>query len=204
MKRRHAIATLLIGANSPLFAATAPPKTLLILGDSLTEGYGLLPSEAYPSLLQEKLGDSWNVVNGGLSGDTSAGGLRRLPWLMKTKPDYLIIALGGNDGLRGIDPASTEKNLTAIITEARTVNPEITIILAGVGAPANLGEDFLERFSATFSKVAKAENVAFLPNLLIGVEGDPALNQPDRIHPNAAGNKKIADTVEAALKKAVE
>ena len=203
MKRRHAIAAL-IATSISASAAPAEPKTLLILGDSLTEGYGLLPAEAYPSLLQEKLGDGWNVVNGGLSGDTSAGGLRRLGWLMKTVPDMLVIALGGNDGLRGIAPDSTKKNLIAVIEKARAANPEMKILLAGVGAPANLGADFLGRFKATFPAVAEEEKVALLPNLLEGVEGVKELNQGDQIHPNAAGNVKIAETVFKAIMPLLE
>lgn len=188
---------MLIGI-SPV-AADVEKRTLLVLGDSLTKGYGVLEEEAFPSLLGEKLaglGDAkWQVVNGGVSGDTSAGGLRRLPWLLKTKPDLLLLALGGNDGLRGIDPASTEKNLATIIDQARAANPSIRILIAGVAVPENMGSDYVAKFAKIFTSLARAKQTPLLPDLLTGVAGVAELNQEDRIHPNPAGHKKIAEAV---------
>ena len=199
MNRRLAITTLAASIGICSSALGEEKRTLLVLGDSLTKGYGVLESEAFPSLLGEKLSSSgdagWKVINGGVSGDTSAGGLRRLPWLLKTKPDLLLLALGGNDGLRGIDPASTEKNLAAMVDKARAANPKVRILIAGVAVPANMGAEYVARFSEVFPKVAKAKDVPFLPDILDGVAGVVALNQEDRIHPNPAGHKKIAEAV---------
>ena len=184
-------------------AADEEKRTLLVLGDSLTKGYGVLEEEAFPSLLGEKLNGlgeaTWQVVNGGVSGDTSAGGLSRLPWLLKTKPDLLLLALGGNDGLRGIDPASTEKNLGAIIDKARAANPSIRILITGVAVPENMGADYVARFAKVFPGVAKAKKIPILPDLLEGVGGIVELNQDDGIHPNPAGHKKIADALWKSL-----
>ena len=197
MNRRLAITTLAALAGISLSPAEGEKQTLLVLGDSLTKGYGVLETEAFPALLGERLG--LKVVNGGVSGDTSAGGLSRLGWLLKTKPDVLVVALGGNDGLRGIDPASTEENLTAIIDKARAANPEIKILLAGVGVPENMGKDYLARFAKVFPTVAGAKAVPLLADLLEGVEGIAELNLEDRIHPNPKGHQKIAESVGKAL-----
>lgn len=178
---------------------SAEEKRLLILGDSLTKGYGLDPGAAYPALIQEKLDASglteWRVLNGGVSGDTTAGGLRRAPWLLKKPVDLLIIALGGNDGLRGIDPSESEKNLQAIIDAAKSANPKTEIVIAGMQMPDNMGKDYVSRFKNVFPNIAEKNKLARIPFLLEGVAGDPNLNLPDYIHPNEEGQKIIAETV---------
>lgn len=177
----------------------AEERRILVLGDSLTKGYGLDPEDAFPSLLQEKINESglddWTVMNGGVSGDTTAGGLRRINWLLRKEVDILIVALGGNDGLRGIDPSETEKNLQGIIDAARKKYPDLKIIIAGMQMPDNLGKDYVKRFREAFPKVAEENDLPMIPFLLEGVGGNPDLNQPDFIHPNEAGQKIIAETV---------
>jgi len=185
--------------------ANGQKKRIVVLGDSITAGYGLDPDEAYPSLLQKKIDAAqlpYAVTNAGVSGDTSAGGLRRIDWALGQQgADVLIIALGGNDGLRGVAPAETEKNLTGIITKARAKNPQIKIVLIGMEMPPNMGAEFTASFKAVFPKVATAKNVQLIPFLLQGVGGDMKLNQPDRIHPTAEGQKIIADHVWKDLEK---
>lgn len=179
-------------------------KTIVCLGDSLTAGYGLPNPEAqaYPALIQDKIDAAklpWRVVNAGISGDTTAGGLRRINWLLRQPIDILILALGGNDGLRGVDPAVTQENLIGIIERARARYPDITIILAGMQMPANLGPAYQARYREIFPAVAKAKDCELIPFLLEGVGGDPELNQPDMIHPTAEGQKRIAETVWTVL-----
>ncbi|MCB1105276.1 MAG: arylesterase [Cephaloticoccus sp.] len=183
----------------------AATKTIVCLGDSLTAGYGLPnpAAQAYPALIQDKIDAAklpWRVVNAGISGDTTAGGLRRIDWLLRQPIDILILALGGNDGLRGVDPAVTRENLIGIIERARTRYPNIEIILAGMQMPANLGPDYQTRYREVFPTVATAKDCALIPFLLEGVGGDPNLNQPDMIHPTAAGQQRIAETVWAVLR----
>ena len=188
-------------------AQSLPPdggkSRIVILGDSITAGHGLDRSEAYPALLQVKFdeaGLSREVVNAGVSGDTTAGGLRRIDWALGSKgADMLVIALGGNDGLRGISPAETEKNLIGIIRKARQKNPAIQIIIAGMRMPDNMGPEYTASFQGLFARVAAAEKTGLIPFLLEGVGGDDKLNQEDRIHPNAEGQRKIAGTVWAVL-----
>lgn len=179
--------------------AAAEP-TIVFLGDSLTAGYGLQnpATEAYPALIQEKLraaGLPHRVVNAGISGDTTAGGLRRLNWLLRQPVDVLVIALGGNDGLRGLDPAVTSANLQGIIDRTRAKYPAARLVLAGMQMPANMSEEFTRTYREIFPELAKANNIALIPFLLEGVGADPALNQPDLIHPTAEGQKRIADNV---------
>ena len=182
--------------------AQAPPKAnparVVILGDSITAGYGLDPADAYPALLQKKIdaaGLAYTVVNAGVSGDTTSGGLRRVAWALGPGADLLVIALGGNDGLRGIAPSETAKNLAGIIRTAREKHPDIKIVIAGMQMPANMGETFTAEFRAVFPSIAESEKAALVPFLLEGVGGVAALNQPDRIHPTAEGQKRVADNV---------
>lgn len=170
----------------------------MILGDSITAGYGLDPDDAYPALLQKKIdaaGLPFTVVNAGVSGDTTAGGLRRLNWALGQGADVLVVALGGNDGLRGIPPAQTEKNLTAILSRAKEKSPRARLVLAAMRMPDNMGRDFTEAFASVFPKVAKDAGAALVPFLLEGVGGVDALNQPDRIHPTREGQQKVAENV---------
>ena len=151
--------------------------------------------------MYDRAGVPGEVINAGVSGDTTAGGLRRVDWALAGKgADVLVVALGGNDGLRGISPAETEKNLIGIIHKARQKNPAIRIVIAGMRMPDNMGPDYTAAFKEVFAKVAKAEKTELIPFLLDGVGGDDKLNQDDRIHPTAEGQRKIADHVWSALK----
>ena len=174
---------------------------ILILGDSLTEGYGVSAQQAFPSLLEKKLNDefssdknrSYEIINAGISGSTSSGGVSRIEWLLKSKPDFLILALGGNDGLRGVPVEETKNNLEKIILAAKS--KDIPTLLAGMKMPPNYGIEYTREFSKLFEDLANQEDVPLIPFLLEGVGGNPAMNLPDRIHPNPAGHQKIAETV---------
>jgi len=174
---------------------------ILILGDSLTEGYGVLDDEAYPTLLEEKLNAElspqtklrYKVVNGGISGATTSGGVSRIEWFLQAKPDYLLVALGGNDGLRGIPVKEMKKNIDRILKTAR--QNEIPTMLAGMKIPPNYGETYSTSFSQAYRQLAEENEVPFIPFLLEGVGGNPKLNLPDRIHPNPLGHQALCQTV---------
>jgi len=194
---------LLVTGNS-LLAEDAPnanggKKRIVVLGDSITAGYGLDPQEAYPALLQKKIdaaGLPYTVSNAGVSGDTTAGGLRRINWALGQQgADVLVVALGGNDGLRGISPKQTEENLAGIIDKARAKQPAIQVVVAGMEMPGNMGAEFTAQFKEVFPKVAKEKKAALVPFLLEGVGGVPELNQDDSIHPTPKGQEKVAETV---------
>ena len=190
---------------SPLSAGAVETKTLLFFGDSLTAGLGLEdPSaQAFPALIQKKLDDAglpWRVVNAGLSGETSAGGLRRVDWILRQRVEVFVLELGGNDGLRGLPPETTRANLQAIIDRVRAKSPTTKIVLAGIAAPPNMGADFTRAFAAIFPELAEKNGVTLIPFLLEGVGGRPELNQPDGIHPNVQGHSIVAETVWAVLK----
>jgi acyl-CoA thioesterase-1 len=173
-----------------------PRPRIVVLGDSLTAGYGLDAAQAYPALLQRRLdeaGFDYEVVNMGVSGDTSAGGLRRLDWALDGNVRVLIVALGGNDALRGLAPADLERNLGAIIDRARARG--IDVLLCGMEAPPNLGASYTAAFRDVYRRLAQEKRVALLPFLLEGVAGVPGLNQADGIHPNEEGARRIADLV---------
>ena len=173
-------------------------KRIVILGDSITAGYGLELSQAYPALIQQKIEQAklpFVVVNAGVSGDTSAGGLRRVAWTLSKGADILIIALGGNEGLRGISPDVTKKNLLGIVKKARTKNPMMKTLIAGMQMPHNMGPKFTERFKKLFPEIAKASNSRLIPFLIEGVGGNENLNQADGIHPTAEGQRIVADNV---------
>lgn len=174
------------------------PKMVLFIGDSLAAGYGLQASQAFPSLIQQKIDAlNWDfkVINAGLSGDTSAGGLRRIDWLLRGRVDVLVLELGGNDGLRGIDLASTRANLQGIIDKVKAKNPRVKIVIAGMMVPPNLGQDYTRRFQQMYPELARANQAALIPFLLEGVAGDSKLNLPDGIHPTAEGHKLVSETV---------
>jgi acyl-CoA thioesterase I len=182
-------------------------KVVLVLGDSLAAGYGLDPSEAFPALLQDKLDAlGWpdKVVNAGVSGDTTAGGLRRLDWLLRQKVDVLLLELGGNDGLRGIQPEATRANLQAIIDRARQKYPRVQVIVTGMRMPPNLGAEYVDKFAKIFPGLARENKTQLVPFLLEGVGGRSELNQADRIHPTAAGQKILAENVWRVLKPLLE
>lgn len=178
-------------------------KTILFFGNSLTAGYGLEPDQAFPALIQNRLdslGLSYKVINAGVSGETSAGGNSRINWLLKQPIDVFVLELGANDGLRGIDPTDTYKNLQSIINKVRAKNPEAKIILAGMQLPPNMGQKYAKQFKEVFTELAKEENVVLLPFLLQGVGGNPELNQADGIHPTVEGQKILAENVWAVMK----
>lgn len=183
---------------------TVVKKNMLIFGTSLTAGLGLELEEAYPALLQNKI-DSLNlpyhVINAGLSGETTAGGKGRIDWLLKQKIDVFILELGANDGLRGISVASATDNLQFIIDQVKKKNPDATLVMVGMQAPPNLGATYTTEFKNMFPKLATKNNMTLVPFLLENVGGVPSLNQPDGIHPTAAGAKILADNVWAVLKE---
>jgi len=176
--------------------AKANKPRIVFLGDSITAGFGLEKSEAYPGLIAniaKKNDRHWDCVNAGLSGDTTSGGVRRAKLLVRRPVDLIVVALGGNDGLRGISPATTQKNLITIIETVQKAHPKAAIILAGIDVPANMGETYKKSFLATFKTVAEKKKVIFYPNLIAGIVGDPKFNQEDMIHPNKEGQKVIAE-----------
>lgn len=182
--------------------SAAETKTLVFFGDSLTAGYGLDPAEAYPAVIQKKIaaaGRPWRVVNAGLSGETTAGGLRRLDWVLRQPVDLFVIALGANDGLRGLAPEVTRANLQAMIDRIRTRHPRVTIVLAGMQLPPNFGPEHTRQFAALYPDLAQANQLPLIPFLLDGVGGVPSLNQADGIHPTAAGHEIIATTIWAVI-----
>ena len=199
------LVTVICGTQTALANNTAESvKRLLILGDSLTAGYGLVAAEAFPGQLEKALqqaGYKVSVINAGVSGDTSAGGLARLEWSLVDTPDVVVVELGGNDALRGLPPEVTFDNLDTILERLKAAG--IHTILAGMKAPKNLGEDFTTAFDQIYPQLANKHNVSFYPFFLEGVALDPELNQADGIHPNAAGVGVIVErmlpVVEAAI-----
>jgi acyl-CoA thioesterase-1 len=192
---------LLSAAPTPSIEAS--PKSVVVLGDSLAAGYGLDPSQSFPAKLQEKIDAAgWHdtIVNAGLSGDTTAGGVRRINWLLKQKIDVLVLELGGNDGLRGISTESTEANLRTIIERTREKYPGVQVVVVGMQMPPNMGPEYVDEFRKIFPTVARETKSALVPFLLEGVGGKPELNQADRIHPTAEGQKIAAENVWKVLK----
>lgn len=187
--------------STPASATLLQKKVILFLGDSITEGLGVSKDDAYPALVEKKLNKTgWQgkVINAGFSGATSASGVSRLKWQLKNKPDLLFLALGANDGLRGLEITSTQKNLIDTISLAK--KEKIEIILAGMQMPPNYGARFTEDFKQMFVSVAREQKIHFFPFLLEGVAADKKLNQADGIHPNEKGHQVIAENVFNALK----
>ena len=180
---------------------------ILFFGNSLTAGMGLEPSEAFPALIQNRL-DSLNydyeVINAGLSGETTASGKNRINWVLNQNVDVFVLELGANDGLRGIPLEETRKNLQDIINTVKEKNPDTKIVLAGMQIPPNMGEEYTTEFRNIFPKLAEENNVELIPFLLEGVAGDPELNQQDGIHPTAKGYEIVADNVWSVLEDVVE
>lgn len=177
-------------------------KSILIFGDSITAGYGVEPQQAFPAILQNKIDElslNYDVINGGLSGETSAGGLRRIDWVLQRKIDIMILELGGNDGLRGIDLSSTKQNLEQIIEKARAKYPDIEILIAGMQVPPNLGTDYTKEFETLYPALAKENNATLIPMILDSVGGKAELMQSDQIHPNVEGHKMVAEEVWGVL-----
>ena len=174
--------------------ATAADRVIVAFGDSLTAGLGVKPEQSYPARLEAKLrsaGYGYRVVNAGVSGDTTAGGLRRIDWALRSKPDVVIVALGANDALRALDLRSVRANLDAIV--ARFQKAGVPVLLVGMEVPPNYGARYAADFRAIYADIARKRAVAFMPFLLDGVAGNPALNQPDGIHPTAEGYAVIVD-----------
>jgi acyl-CoA thioesterase I len=195
--RRVVVALMLVLAAPP---AVADDRVIVALGDSLTAGLGVTPDEAFPALLEARLrraGFAYRVINAGVSGDTTAGGRRRLDWVLRSRPEVVIVALGANDGLRGQPVAAVRDNLTAIVTRLREAGTRV--LLVGMRLPPNYGEAYATEFSEAFRAVARGTSVAFVPFLLAGVAGEPSLNQADGIHPNAAGHRIVAEHVWPSL-----
>lgn len=189
-------------ASDPAASAeeTSARPAIVFLGDSLTAGLGLDSSASFPSLIAARLEEQQldvDVVNAGVSGDTSAGGLRRLDWALEGNPRVLVLALGANDGLRGLPTTELRKNLAAIIEASQAKG--VAVILAGMEAPPNNGPEYAARFRAVYKDLAETYDVPLIPFLLEGVAGQPALNQADGIHPNAEGARRVADIVWQAL-----
>lgn len=177
-------------------------RTIIFYGDSLTAGYGLDPENAFPAIIKERLdneGKNYRVVNAGVSGETSSGGLTRITWVLNQSVDIFILELGANDGLRGIPPEETRKNLQGIIDKVHEKNPQCTIILAGMMVPPNMGQDYSKKFATIFPSLSKANDSELIPFLLEGVAGDPELNLPDGIHPNVEGHKIVAGNIMKVL-----
>jgi len=188
--------------ETPTVAKESTPtnkkKSIVFFGNSLTAGYGLDPEQSFVYLIQQKLEElelPYQTVNAGLSGETTAGGNSRIDWILRQPIDVFVLELGGNDGLRGIDPSSSFKNLQSIIDKVKTKYPDAKILLAGMEAPPNMGDTFTSEFRAMYPKLAKTNNTALIPFLLDKVGGIPELNQPDGIHPTAKGNEIIMETI---------
>ena len=183
-------------------SACAAEGVVVALGDSLTAGLGVAPDEAYPALLQARLrreGLAYRVVNAGVSGDTSAGGRRRVDWVLRSKPDVAIVALGANDGLRGLPVDDLRRNLEAIVRQLQAAG--VRVLLVGMKVPPNYGQEYARAFAAVFSDVARRTSVPLVPFLLDGVAGEARLNQADGIHPTAEGQRVIAGVLWPHLRR---
>ena len=193
--------------ETPTPSATASPR-IVFFGNSLTAAYGLEPEQGYVALLAERIreaGYEYEVVNAGLSGETTTGGLERIDWVLRQPVDIFVLELGGNDGLRGTDPALTEQNLEAMINKVLDKYPEAIVILAGMQAPPNMGTAFTTAFKSIYPRLAaKYERVELIPFLLEDVGGIPSLNLPDGIHPNVEGQQLLARNVWAVLEGELE
>jgi acyl-CoA thioesterase I len=184
-------------------ATNSSVKTIVFFGNSLTAGYGVDPSQAFPALIQKKMDSlhlAYKSVNAGVSGETSSGGLARIDWILKQAPDVFVLELGGNDGLRGIPLSETKKNLQAIINTVREKRPDTKIIIAGMLMPPNMGAQYTKEFQSLYPDLAKTNQLSLIPFLLEGVGGESNLNQSDGIHPTAEGHKVVAENVWKVVK----
>jgi acyl-CoA thioesterase-1 len=207
-----ALTLLFLGCEKQEKAAAPAPKeqqafegTIAAVGDSLTAGLGVDEEEAYPALLEKKLlaaGYRWRVVNAGISGETSSGALSRVNWVLKQKPDIVILETGANDGLRGIDPALTRKNIDETVRILRQSN--VTVVLAGMRMVANLGPEFTRSFASLYPAIAKKHGLILVPFFLDGVAGERSLNQADGIHPTAEGYRIVTETVYPFAREAID
>jgi acyl-CoA thioesterase I len=182
----------------PARASDSTRPSIVFLGTSLTAGLGIDPERAYPALIQQKIdsaGLNYRVVNAGVSGETSAGALRRVDWLFRQPISVLVVETGANDGLRGLPPDSLRANIQGIFDRAKQLRPEPRLVLLGMRMPPNFGRAYADRFEQVYRDVARANNAALVPFLLEGVGGIPRFNQPDGVHPTAEGQRKMAETV---------
>lgn len=198
---RLVLGVALAGALVAPARAQAPERVIVVLGDSLTAGLGVTADEAFPARLQERLrreGYAYRVVNAGVSGDTTAGGLRRVDWVLRARPAVVLVALGANDGLRGLPVSQLKSNLRAIVE--RLTAQGARVLLAGMRVPPNYGDRYAREYAEAFAEVARREKTPLMPFLLDGVAAEARLSQPDGIHPNAAGHRVIADRLWPYLK----
>lgn len=200
---RTLLTFILLFAVSGVQAQSSEQKRILFFGDSITAGLGVDNSQAFPALIQDKidsLGLNYEVVNGGLSGETSAGGLRRIDWVLQRKVDIFILELGGNDGLRGIELSSTKTNLQQIIDKVQAKYPEVQIILAGMQVPPNLGQEYTQQFESIYPELAEENELPIIPMILDKIGGNENYMQGDGIHPTPEGHRVIAETIWQKLK----
>jgi len=186
-------------------AAASPQSIIVCMGDSLTAGYGVDEAQAYPALLEARLretGFSYQVINAGVSGETSSGALSRLDWMLTLEPDIVILETGANDGLRGVDPALTRRNIETIVAKLQAKN--IVVVLAGMQMVRNLGPEFTRSFGAIYPEIARASGLILIPFFLEGVAGRSDLNQADGIHPTADGYRIIVDHIQPYIVQAIE
>jgi acyl-CoA thioesterase I len=194
--RAAGIALLLGLLSTPVASAGSGERVVVALGDSLTAGLGVAAEEAWPALVDARLrreGYPYRVVNAGVSGDTTAGGLRRVDWVLRSRPEVAVVALGANDGLRGLGTEAMEANLLAIVDRLRAGG--VRVLVVGMEVPPNYGAAYARAFRGVFVDVARRTGAALMPFLLAGVAADPRLNQTDGIHPNAAGHRAIAERI---------
>lgn len=196
------VKNILIIAMALLLQASTDPKVILFFGDSLTAGYGLSPEQAFPALVEKNCitkGTPCKAINAGLSGETSAGGLSRIDWILRQPVDVFVLELGANDGLRGLPLDQTRKNLQAIIDKVKGKYPGVKIVIAGMMVPPNLGPEYTANFQKIFPELAKKNNATLIPFLLQDVAGYEKLNLEDGIHPNPEGHRIVANTVYQVL-----
>ncbi|HTE34933.1 MAG TPA: arylesterase [Reyranella sp.] len=203
----NSLLTVLFLVLLPVFQAHAQsaPVKIAVLGDSLAAGFGVKPAESFPARLEAALkaqGRNVTVLNHGVSGDTTAGGLDRIDWMLADKPDIVLVELGGNDALRGTDPKVTEKNLTAIVEKLKAAG--VTVWLAGMLAPRNLGSDYVTAFDGLYKRIAEKYQVPLYPFILDGVAQDPSFIQADGIHPNPKGAQIVADKLLPFITKSLD
>ncbi len=183
--------------------SSAKLKTIVFFGNSLTAGYGVDPTEAYPALIQNTINSlnlNYKVINAGVSGETSAGGNGRIDWILRQPVAVFVLELGGNDGLRGIPLTETKKNLQAIIDKVKSTYPGVKIVLEGMQIPPNMGQQYATEFKDIYPELAAKNDIPLVPFLLKNVGGDAKLNQQDGIHPTAEGHKVVAENVWEVLK----
>jgi acyl-CoA thioesterase-1 len=198
MKRAVALASTILSILLVHTLPASPMKRILVLGDSLSEGFGLKPRQAYPALLTDKLraaGLDYEILNASQTGGTTEDGLRRLPLRLKRRIDIFILELGINDAFRGVPIEEIRGNLQEIIDRVKRVNPDVRVIICGMQLPNSTADDYLFAFGQIYADLAAKNNAALVLYLLEGIGGDPALNQPDRVHPNAAGQRLVAENV---------